>query len=220
MRVMQKHLLFLQALIIRMLFQAIIKGSRKPLTHLFCGRSRKGKYQQVIYIHRMFRVRQKRADVFDQNRCLAASGGSSTYTWISEDEGIASVDSNGKVTAISQGTVNVLVTDGTKKGVCIVRCNVGTQSGSSTSSTTSSSGSGTTSSSGLKTGAAVVVNGGNGVFVRSGPGTSYEALATIPNGAEVKILESAGDGWYKISFAGTGGASTTGYMKGDFLSNG
>ena len=148
------------------------------------------------------------------------SGGSSTYTWISEDEGIASVDSNGKVTAISQGTVNVLVTDGTKKGVCIVRCNVGTQSGSSTSSTTSSSGSGTTSSSGLKTGAAVVVNGGNGVFVRSGPGTSYEALATIPNGAEVKILESAGDGWYKISFAGTGGASTTGYMKGDFLSNG
>lgn len=65
---MQKHLLFLQALIIRMLFQAIIKGSRKPLTHLFCGRSRKGKYQQVIYIHRMFRVRQKRADVFDQNR--------------------------------------------------------------------------------------------------------------------------------------------------------
>ena len=74
---MQKHLLFLQALIIRMLFQAIIKGSRKPLTHLFCGRSRKGKYQQVIYIHRMFRVRQKRADVFDQNRCLAASGGSS-----------------------------------------------------------------------------------------------------------------------------------------------
>ena len=76
MRVMQKHLLFLQALIIRMLFQAIIKGSRKPLAHLFCGRSRKGKYQQVIYIHRMFRVRQ-RADVFDQNRCLAASGGSS-----------------------------------------------------------------------------------------------------------------------------------------------
>lgn len=155
-----------------------------------------------------------------ESHTITASGGSSTYTWISEDEGIASVDSNGKVTAISQGTVNVLVTDGTKKGVCIVRCNVGTQSGSSTSSTTSSSGSGTTSSSGLKTGAAVVVNGGNGVFVRSGPGTSYEALATIPNGAEVKILESAGDGWYKISFAGTGGASTTGYMKGDFLSNG
>lgn len=153
-----------------------------------------------------------------ESHTITASGGSSTYTWISEDEGVASVDSSGKVTAISQGTVNVLVTDGTKKGVCIVRCNVGSESSSSTSSTSGSSTSST--SGGLKTGAAVVVNGGNGVFVRSGPGTSYEALATIPNGADVKILESAGDGWYKISFAGAGGASTTGYMKGDFLSNG
>lgn len=153
-----------------------------------------------------------------ESHTITASGGSSTYTWISEDEGVASVDSSGKVTAISQGTVNVLVTDGTKKGVCIVRCNVGSESSSSTSSTSGSSTSST--SGGLKTGAAVVVNGGNGVFVRSGPGTSYEALATIPNGADVKILESAGDDWYKISFAGTGGASTTGYMKGDFLSNG
>lgn len=52
---------------------------------------------------------------------IRVSGGSGAYTWISEDAGIASVDSNGKVTAVSGGTVNVLVTDGTKKGVCIVR---------------------------------------------------------------------------------------------------
>ena len=65
----------------------------------------------------------------------------------------------------------------------------------------------------------MVVNGGNGVFVRSGPGTSYEALATIPNGADVQVIESAGDGWYKVSFSGVGGAATTGYMKGEFLSN-
>ena len=38
-----------------------------------------------------------------ESHTITASGGSSTYTWISEDEGIASVDSNGKVTAISQG---------------------------------------------------------------------------------------------------------------------
>ena len=55
---------------------------------------------------------------------IRASGGSGTYTWASEDEGIASVDQNGKVTAVSRGTVNVVVSDGSKKGVCIVRCNV------------------------------------------------------------------------------------------------
>ena len=49
------------------------------------------------------------------------SGGSGSYTWVSEDDGIASVDSSGKVTAVSGGTIHVLVTDGTKKGVCIVR---------------------------------------------------------------------------------------------------
>ena len=48
-------------------------------------------------------------------------GGNGTYSWISEDDGIASVDENGKVVAVSNGTVNVVVTDGNKKGVCIVR---------------------------------------------------------------------------------------------------
>ena len=62
----------------------------------------------------------------------------------------------------------------------------------------------------------MVTNAGNGVFVRSGPGTDNEALATLPNGAEVKIVESA---WYKITFAGNGGVDTTGYMKGEFLAN-
>ena len=163
-----------------------------------------------------------------ETAAIRASGGSGTYTWYSEDDGVASVDQNGQVTAISRGTINVVVTDGSKKGVCIVRCNVSgsasTSSGTSSSGTSasggsSSSSSGTSSSSGLKAGAAVVVNGGNGVFVRSGPGTSYEALATVPNGADIQVIESAGDGWYKVSFSGAGGAATTGYMKGDFLSN-
>ena len=150
-----------------------------------------------------------------ESHTVTVSGGSGSYTWISEDEGIASVDSSGKITAVSRGTVNVLVTDGSKKAVCIVRCNV---SGESTSSSSGSSGTSTSSSS-LKAGSAVVTNAGNGVFVRSGPGTENEALATLSNGAEVKIVESAGNGWYKITFAGNGGADTTGYMKGEFLAN-
>lgn len=146
------------------------------------------------------------------------SGGSGSYTWASEDEGVASVDQSGKVTAISRGTVNIVVSDGSKKGVCIVRCNV-SGSAPATTPTTPSTPTTTPTTSGLKAGAATVVNGGNGVFVRSGPGTSYEALATVPNGADIQIVESAGDGWYKITFSDVGGASATGYMKGDFLAN-
>ena len=140
---------------------------------------------------------------------IKASGGSGSYTWASEDDGVASVDQNGKVTAISKGTVNVVVSDGSKKGVCIVRCNV---SGGAATPTTPSGSS-------LKAGSAKVVNGGNGVRVRSGPGTNYDILATIPNGGSVKIVESAGDGWYKITFSDVGGATTPGYMKGEFLAN-
>ena len=145
---------------------------------------------------------------------IRASGGSGSYTWASEDEGIASVDQNGKVTAISKGTVNIVVSDGSKKGVCIVRCNV-----SGSVATTPTTPSTTPSASGLKAGSAKVVNGGNGVRVRSGPGTNYDILATIPNGGSVKIVEGAGDGWYKITFSGVGGATKTGYMKGEFLAN-
>lgn len=164
---------------------------------------------------------------------IRVSGGSGSYTWFSEDDGVASVDQNGKVTAISRGTINVVVTDGSKRGVCIVRCSLSSStapaapsapSAPSTPTTTppadTSSSGGTGSTGGtLKTGKAVVVNSVNGVRVRSGPGTSYEALATIPNGGSVQVVESAGDGWYKITFSAVGGVSTTGYMKGDFLSN-
>ena len=121
-------------------------------------------------------------------------------------------------TAISRGTINGVVSDRSKKGVCVVRCNV---SGSAAATTPSTGDTGTTpvSGSGLKAGSAKVINGGNGVRVRSGPGTTYDILATIPNGGSVKIVESAGDGWYKITFSAVGGATTTGYMKGEYLAN-
>ena len=156
-----------------------------------------------------------------ETHTIQVSGGSGSYTWISEDAGIASVDGSGKVTAVSRGTVNVLVTDGSRKAVCIVRCNV-TGSAAATTTTPSSGNSGATTTSGsgsLKAGSAVVVNGGNGVRVRPDPSTVHEALATVPNGASVQIVESAGNGWYKITFSGVGGKATTGYMKGDFLKN-
>lgn len=57
---------------------------------------------------------------------LTATGGSGTYTWYSEDDGIASVDENGTVTAVSAGTINIYATDGAGKGLCIVRVKGGT----------------------------------------------------------------------------------------------
>lgn len=147
------------------------------------------------------------------------SGGSGGYTWISEDEGIASVDQNGKVTAVSKGTVNIVVSDGSKKGVCIVRCSVTGSAPATTPATPTTPTTTPSTGSGLKVGAAVVVNGGNGVRVRSGPGTNYDILATVPNGADIQIVESAGNDWYKITFSDVGGVTTPGYMKGEFLSN-
>lgn len=148
---------------------------------------------------------------------LRVSGGSGTYTWISEDPGIASVDSEGNVTPISAGTTHILVTDGSKKAVCIVRVTGGGAPATTTPATPST----TTPSSGgtLKPGAATVINGGNGVRVRSGPGTDYDILATVPNGGSVQVIQSVGNDWYEITFSNVGGVTTSGYMKGEFLSN-
>ena len=145
---------------------------------------------------------------------LTASGGNGSYTWSSSDEKVATVSSDGKVSAVAAGRATITLTDGSAKGTCLVIVKGGSAT-TSPSTTTGTSTSGGT----LKAGAAVVVNGGNGVFVRSGPSTSNEPLATISNGASVQIVESAGNGWYKITFAGNGGANTTGYMKGDYLAN-
>lgn len=56
-----------------------------------------------------------------ESHTIAVTGGSGSYQWYSEDDGVASVDKNGKVIAVSGGTVNVVVTDGKTQGTCIVR---------------------------------------------------------------------------------------------------
>lgn len=56
---------------------------------------------------------------------LRASGGKGVYTWSSSDDGIASVDEEGNVVAISKGTAIITVTDGQGKGECIVRVKAG-----------------------------------------------------------------------------------------------
>lgn len=156
---------------------------------------------------------------------LRVSGGTGTYTWISENPSVATVGSDGTITPVAAGITNVVVTDGSKRAICIVRVTGGSAPASGGSTTTAappSTGSGGTGSGGgtLKAGKAVVVNGGNGVRVRSGPGTSYDILATVPNGGSVQVVRATGtDDWYEITFSNVGGVTTTGYMKGEFLAN-
>lgn len=146
---------------------------------------------------------------------LRVSGGTGTYIWISENPAIATVSDDGTVTPVASGVTNVVVTDGSKKATCIVRVSGGSAPASNGGGTTGApSGGGS-----LKAGNAVVINGGNGVRVRSGPGTNYDILATIPNGGSVQIKSDAGNGWYAITFTASGGVTTSGYMKGDYLAN-
>lgn len=72
---------------------------------------------------------------------------------------------------------------------------------------------------GLKAGSAEVMGAENGVRVRSGPGTSYNVLASVYNGAPIQVIKPAGDDWYEITFLNGRGVRTSGYMKGEFLKN-
>lgn len=62
-----------------------------------------------------------------------------------------------------------------------------------------------------------ITGAAGGLRVRSGPGTTYEILASLVNGNEVTILEDAGNGWYKIAYAGANGKDTVGYIMGTYI---
>ena len=64
-----------------------------------------------------------------------------------------------------------------------------------------------------------MTNAAGGVNVRPGPSASGTPVASLKNGDEVQVIKSAGDGWYEITFTGSGGKDTSGYMKGDYLTN-
>lgn len=65
---------------------------------------------------------------------------------------------------------------------------------------------------------AVIVNASSGLRVRSGPGTSNSIVASLYNGNRITVLAPADNGWYNISFTGSGGTVITGYIMGDYIS--
>ena len=70
----------------------------------------------------------------------------------------------------------------------------------------------------LKAGATGKITGApNGLRVRSGPGTTYEHQASLRNGDKVTVVEDAGNGWYQITYVGSNGTDTTGYIMGEYI---
>ena len=65
------------------------------------------------------------AKVGDAPVQLQVGSGGGVYSWVSENESIATVDSTGKVTMVGAGTTNVYATDGDHMGKCIVRVKAG-----------------------------------------------------------------------------------------------
>ena len=76
--------------------------------------------------------------VGDPDVQLTVSGGSGSYTWVSQDPAIASVTDDGLVKAVAGGTVNILVSDGNHKGTCIVRVKGGSAPSTGSQTTTPS----------------------------------------------------------------------------------
>ena len=70
-----------------------------------------------------------------------------------------------------------------------------------------------------------VVNASSGLNVRSGPGTSYDRIASLQNGNEVIIVadggtDSAGIHWLEITFKNASGQDTKGYVSAEYISAG
>ena len=151
-------------------------------------------------------------------------------TWTSSNESAAVVSADGVVTNVntssSQVKVTITATAGDKSAECTVYCRGGSTGVVSTPTTPSTPATPTTpstpstpsTSTGLAAGTAAKVSGASaGLNVRTGPGSSYEAIASLNNGTAVKILEDTGSGWYKISFSGVGGRTTEGYVSKDYI---
>ena len=155
---------------------------------------------------------------------ITPAGSSAQVTWTSSDPSILPIAEDGSIQNLNSGTttVNVTITAtcGGQTATCIVRCRPAQSSGGETDTSGEEQTGGETG--GSATGSlspntrAVVVNAGGGLNVRSGPGTSYDRVASVSNGDEVTVLEAAADGWYRVDIGG----NVTGYVLGEYLSAG
>ena len=150
-------------------------------------------------------------------------------TWTSSNEAVLHVDQNGTMTNVnttgSKVKVTLTATAGDKTAQCTIYCN---SAGSSsvppitpaTPTTPTTPDTPTTPTTPTTSGTiapntwGTIVNAGKGLNIRSGPGSSYEKLASASNGVKVKVLEDPGNGWLKIDY----GNGKAGYVSKDYVS--
>ena len=140
--------------------------------------------------------------------------------WTSSNPEVLTIDEKGNVKNVNTGgsveRVTVTATCGGMQAECVVYCRA--QNPGSTSSGQSGSGTGTSggsTSTGTVTSGSkgTIINADGGLNIRSGPGTSYDKVASASNGAEVTVLGEE-NGWYKIKYNNT----DVGYVSKEYVS--
>lgn len=164
---------------------------------------------------------------FQLRASFTPSDWSGTVTWSSTDESLATVSADGNVVHVKPDVTRVkLVIITARAGDIQAECKVYIAGPKETPTsqppaseppvtvTQTPSGGGTVTVGRPGT----IVNAEGGLRVRSGPGTTYEIVASLLNGNSVNVLSDAGGGWYQISFPGSGGVAVTGYIMGEYIS--
>lgn len=134
---------------------------------------------------------------------LLPAGVSGDVSWSSSDASAATVDITGLVTNVNTASstkkVTITATCGDVSAEAVVYCKATAGGGSVPSSGTQGT----------------IINAEKGLNIRSGPGTSYDKVASATNGARVTVLGEE-NGWYKIVYSG----NKTGYVSKDYVSIG
>lgn len=133
---------------------------------------------------------------------LLPAGVSGDVTWSSSDTSSATVDITGLVTNVNSAgstkKVTITATCGDVSAEAVVYCKA-TAGGSIPSSGKQGT----------------IINAEKGLNIRSGPGTTYDKVASATNGSRVTVLGEE-NGWYKIIYSG----NKTGYVSKDYVSIG
>ena len=140
--------------------------------------------------------------------------------WTSSNPEVLTIDEKGNVKNVNTGSsverVTVTATCGGMQAECVVYCraqNPGSTSSGQSGSGTGTSGGGTSTGTVTSGSKGTIINADGGLNIRSGPGTSYDKVASASNGAEVTVLGEE-NGWYKIKYNNT----DVGYVSKEYVS--